>query len=1101
MGILTKKVFSIVMVFMLFLTIVPVNIIVAATADFTITIEADKETVEVGDQVTVYVKIPANTNLCAYSFSLMYDNTKLSTTTQQCTTPLKTGTAMASVNSKAGQVNVAEMGAMSDVPVTITQAGSLLEATFDVLDGAAGELEFSIKSNAKFNAPISADDDTVKDLTYDVTDNTNVFVNAPLKGITLKSTELDINEGETSEAIGVTYNPENTTDSKEVTWTSKDKDIATVSTDGKVTGVKAGTTTVTATSKANGTISASCTINVKAPISSIELSPKTIEINEGDTSEAINVTYNPENTTDTKEVTWTSQNTSIATVSTDGKVTGVKAGTTTITATTKNNKTDTVTVNVKAPLTGINLNKSQVSMELNDEDTLIVSYDPENTTDNKDVTWKSSDDSKVRVEKLTENTAKIVGVAVTQRNTPVTITAIVGKFEATCDVSVTVPVSSVVINEQDITLERKISGKDTTTLTATINPEGALENSDVEWVSADKSIATVTKRDATTATVTAVSDGTVEIKATIGGKEATTTITVITPVQSIALDKDEMEVTTGDKATLNVIYTPDDVTESLKGIVWESSDDTKATVLNGVVTTLAPTGSTPVTITATSTSNNSAIATCDITILPIPLEGVQIEETEVTLEKGTSKILKATCLPENTTDNTDLTWSSSDPSVVSVDESTGEIKALAPTKKGSPVTITATSKTNPLLKDTCLVNVTVTLTGIELNNKSVTLKRGVMGQDTITLTATPIPSDTTDNTAVKWTSSNNEIATVDENTGVVTSNKAGTVQITATSVANSSIKAICTVTVEVPLQSISLNKTNTEILIKQSETLIVTYNPEDTSDNKGIKWTSSSDEIATVDENGKVTALKEGEVKITATSVVDDSIKATCTVKTKRIPLDSIALSESTAEVLKGKSLKLSVICNPENTTDDTDVTWKSSDESIAIVDENGNVTALKEGEVKITATSKSNDTLSATCDISVKEVHVDTITIDKDNIDMSKVQAGNSFKLSYKLNPDNATDNVTVIWTSSDPSIATIDNEGNVTALKEGNVKFTAFITTEYGNTFEDTYEMYIKPEEVETISPATSDINVGLLVAGMVASFGTILFITKKKKSIKEK
>ena len=226
---------------------------------------------------------------------------------------------------------------------------------------------------------------------------------------------------------------------------------------------------------------------------------------------------------------------------------------------------------------------------------------------------------------------------------------------------------------------------------------------------------------------------------------------------------------------------------------------------------------------------------------------------------------------------------------------------------------------------------------------------------------------------------------------------------------------------------------------------------------------------------------------------------ATCNVTTKRIPLDAIALSETNVDMLKGKTVKLSVICDPENTTDDRDVEWTSNDEAVAVVDENGNVTSLKEGDVTITAKSKSNPTLIASCDIKVTEVHIKSIEIDKENIDNSLAEAGKTFKLSYKLNPDIATDNYTIIWTSSDPSIATIDNEGNVTALKEGYVKFTAFITNEYGDTFEDTFEIYIKPEQVTSLSPATSDINVGLLVFGMVMSLGVIVFINKKKKSIK--
>jgi len=1090
---ITKKMFAFVFLFVVTLNVIPVNAIIAATPDFTLTLEADKTSVQPGDTVTVSVNVPAGTNMAAYSFSLLYDNTKVSTTNAKCSTPLKIQTAVVQVKSESGQVNVAEMGAISDDVVKLTEAGTILQAQFTVLEGAAGNIEFGIKDNAKFKTPNPDNEEDLFDLNYAVQNNTKVFVEAPLVGISLNKSIVELNVGESSEAINVIYNPENTTASdaeKAITWTSNNENIATIE-NGVVTAVAPGSTQIRATT-GNGKY-ATCEITVKAPITSIELYPVSTELNEGESSLPISVVYRPSNTTDVKEVTWTSSDNNVATVNTSGVVTGVKAGSATITATTANGKSATCEITVKAPLTGIALNKSTASLEVNGEDTLVVSYDPENTTDNKQVTWISSDPSIVRIEEINESSAKIIGANVTQRNTPVTITAQVGSYTKTCQVTVTVPVSSVSISEQNVSLKRKITGQDTATLTAVVDPEGALQNADVEWVSADTNIATVAKADATTATVTAVADGTVEIKATIGGKEAKTTITVTTPVQSISLSKSSARVKTGEEVTLSVIYNPTDVTESLKEIIWESSDPTRAIVVNGVVTTLKPTESgNPVVITARSKSNNSAVATCDINIDPIPLEGVQIVEDRITLEKGTEKTLTGKCLPENTTDNTDLRWTSSNTNVATVNENTGKVTAIG----AGTATITATSKTNNALSDSCEVSVTVRLTGLKLDNTKITLTRGVTGQDEKTLVATPEPSDTTDTSNITWTSGNTAIATVDAN-GKVTAVGPGTTQIKAT---KGSFIAICEVEVKVPLTSISLNKSNTEILIKQSETLVVTYNPTDTNDNRTINWTSSDESIATVDANGKVTAKAEGTVTITATSVVDKSITATCQVTTKRIPLDSIALSEANVEMLKGKTVKLSVICNPDNTTDNRDVNWVSSDESTAIVDENGNVTALKEGNVTITATSKSNSALTASCDIEITEVHIESISIDKDNIDNSLLMAGKSFKLSFKLNPDIATDNYSIVWTSSDPSIATIDENGNVTALKEGNVKFTAFITNEYGDTFEDTYELYIKPEEVSSLSPETGDANIALLVVGMIISLGAILFVNKKRKSIKD-
>ena len=132
---------------------------------------------------------------------------------------------------------------------------------------------------------------------------------------------------------------------RKITWTSTDTKVATVNDKGEVTAVGKGTCTIKATSDKNANVYGSCSVTVvEVEVESISLDKQTLKVGLGKTSEALNVTFTPANATN-KKITWKSNTTTVATVS-DGKVTGVKEGTATITATSANGKTATCNVTV-----------------------------------------------------------------------------------------------------------------------------------------------------------------------------------------------------------------------------------------------------------------------------------------------------------------------------------------------------------------------------------------------------------------------------------------------------------------------------------------------------------------------------------------------------------------------------------------------------------------------------------------------------------------------------------------------------------------------------------------------------------------------------------
>ena len=238
---------------------------------------------------------------------------------------------------------------------------------------------------------------------------------------------------------------------------------------------------------------------------------------------------------------------------------------------------------------------------------------------------------------------------------------------------------------------------------------------------------------------------------------------------------------------------------------------------------------------------------------------------------------------------------------------------------------------------------------------------------------------------------------------------------------------------EINVESISLNKSNLQLYIGESELLIASILPEKATD-KTITWSSSNQNVATVDTAGKVTAKSQGQATITAKTV--NGKKAECIVKVKirEIDVTNIKLNKNSTELQVGKEETLTATIEPQNATNKT-VTWTSSNQNIATVDNGGKVTAKSEGQATITA--KTSNGKKAECIVKVKpnEVFATSIKLDKELIEL---QIGKEGKLTATIEPANTT-NKTVTWTSSNPNIATVDNGGKVTAKSEGETIITA--------------------------------------------------------------
>ncbi len=300
----------------------------------------------------------------------------------------------------------------------------------------------------------------------------------------------------------------------------------------------------------------------------------------------------------------------------------------------------------------------------------------------------------------------------------------------------------------------------------------------------------------------------------------------------------------------------------------------------------------------------------------------------------------------------------------------------------------------------------VEASSVSLDKTSLNLQVG----DEASISATVYPANTTDKT-VTWTSSDTSVATVDNN-GHVTALKIGTTTIRATC---DDVSATCAVTVvATPAASVTLNKTEATLKATETVQLTATVAPETTTD-KTVTWTSSDTSVATVDNNGLVTAVKVGTATITA---ICGTAKGTCAVTVVATPAASVTLNKTEATLKATETVQLTATVAPETTTDKT-VTWTSSDEYIAKIDANGLVTAVAVGKATITATTANR--LKAECAITVEKTDATGIIIDKEALgitgDNLEMRVGDVKTIFVKIEPETATDK-SVTFESSNPGL-----------------------------------------------------------------------------------
>ena len=362
----------------------------------------------------------------------------------------------------------------------------------------------------------------------------------------------------------------------------------------------------------------------------------------------------------------------------------------------------------------------------------------------------------------------------------------------------------------------------------------------------------------------------------------------------------------------------------------------------------------------------------------------------------------------------------------------------------------------------------VKVTGISLDKTGIEMVEG----ETATLTATVTPSDAT-NKSITWTSNAPGIAEVNDN-GKVTAIKAGEATITATT-KDGGKTATCKIKViplTVPVESVSLDITEAEMTEGDELILKATVLPENAT-TKTMTWTSSDDNIAAVDESGKVSALKPGKTTIKAMAG-EKSAECTISVIKKVILVQSVTIEPENAEVIEGESLQLKAVIMPDDATD-TEVEWASSNPSVVTVNSEGLITGVKSGTTKVEVRMKANHDIKGSCNVTVTQ-NTALKGIFLNTTEMT-LETGKIGTLTVLYNPEYAA-NKNVRWNSADPSIATV-SEGTVTGMAVGKTTITA--TSEEGGF---TAECKVTVTEAEHGTKVYTSVAASLYIDGVASS-----------------
>lgn len=547
------------------------------------------------------------------------------------------------------------------------------------------------------------------------------------------------------------------------------------------------------------------------------------------------------------------------------------------------------------------------------------------------------------------------------------------------------------------------------------------------------------------------------VVATDGFGQADTSDVVVTSVRvaSVQLVPNDVFVSAGATVQLQAV-TRDADGNLLTGrqVSWSSSDSSIVIPTgDGLVIGLA---SGTATVTAASEGESG---TATVTVGNVPVASVTVTPANSSANVGQTAQL--TAVPRDAGGNPlsgrTVAWATSNGSVASVSQS-----GLVTVNGTGSATITATSEGR---SGTATVTGTAApVASVRISPSTMSLLVGRSG----TLQATPLDAagNPLSGRVVAWSSSDTQIASVNAS-GLVTQVAVGTVTITATSEGQS---GTATVTgSDVPVASVEVSPTSASLVEGENVQLTATARSATgvILPNRATTWTSSNPSVASVDPNGLVTGEGEGAATITATS---EGQSATAAINVSRAPVASVQITPSSSVLTVGQTAPLSVVLRDAsgNVLNGRTVAWSSSNPGVATVSSSGLVSAVAQGSATITASSEGQ---TGTASVSVSIVPVASVGVSPSSGTLFIAQT-----IALTATPRDASGNVlsgrSVVWSTSNANVATVNQSGVVTAVALGAVTITA---TSEGQSGAAAITVAQVPVASVDVSPSSASLVVG--------------------------
>ena len=785
------------------------------------------------------------------------------------------------------------------------------------------------------------------------------------------------------------------------------------------TPLKSGTTTITATVPETD-ISATCEITVLQPIQitgvSLETSKRNLKVGESVEFTVTPTIYNPNNQGGLDDnpdiqipVTWSMsgdgelvEDPSTTSNTMNKKYIAQTAGSVIVTASVTLNGTtisssSTITIeDNQVQVESISLDKSYITATVGTDESLEVTWTPTPLDDEPDVILTASDDETISYEVDEIDTEKCDVIITPLKPGRVTLTVTIGEKTEECEIVVlapTIPIQSISLDKSNASV--KVGNG--ISLTVSVTPDNATELPDefIWTISNDKMEQVMLGLDTDeleyTKVFNALEAGTSTITATVPGTDISAscvvTITEDTvDITAVTLDKTTANLEVGDTLTLTASISPEDATDRLANLTWESSDEDVIAIDEDVQNSQTPDGKYIATFealeegTATITvtvPGTDITATCEVTITEDTAEitAVTLDKTTANLEVGDTLTLTASISPEDATNKPDnLTWESSDEDVIAIDEdiqnsqtTDGKYVATFEALEEGTATITVTVPGTDITA-TCEVNVTEEVADTEIESFSInkSYMQLNVGDSAQTVELTWTPSPLTEIPDIEFAVSEEEVISyrvesIDKEKCTVSISplNAGRVFLTARAENYTTYCEVVVLAPSIEVESIALDKSTATIKVGEGVQLTAIIAPENATELPDhFNWTISNDKMQQIligqdsDEleyTASFKALSEGTTTITV-KIPNTQLTASCIVTI--LPADDPSDTSDTGDT------------SDTSTTSDTTDTTTTSDTTD---------TTTTSDTTDTTDTSSTTDTTDTTTPTEGLEVDVNT--------------------------------------------------------------------------------------------------------------------------------